>query len=106
MSTTDSSWWMQQSRQGFSTVCCDYFGVTFDNAPTFISRSEFIPVHGRPHRLKKTVAVVPTTSEANAIAKARKGQQKVSRVQHIGTRMSAKAMRSGGSLLGANVGSR
>lgn len=89
MSTPTSSWWTVEPREGFSVKCCELFAVNFDNAPTFISRSEFIPVgRGKSHKLKKTASVrkdLRVTPE-----QARRGRAN----KHIGTRMSERAMQS------------
>lgn len=91
---SQSSWWERAPREGFSESCIVRFGVNFDNAPTLIVRSEFIKTKGSAsHHLQQHV--IPTAREANA-ARGRK----VSRTKHIGTRMSARAMQSSGSMVG------
>lgn len=92
------SWWATSARANFSGQCCDRFACNFDNAPTLISRSDYIQVHGRPHRLVKTVRKdMRVTPE-----QARRGRS----VQHVGTRMSAKAMQGSGALVGGASFSR
>lgn len=89
MSTPDTSWWMTAPREGFSEHCIAVFGVNFDNAPTFISRSEFIQVKGRPHQVKKTVGVPMHQMPAQSTR-----QRRVSALRQQGNRKSEKAMQS------------
>lgn len=87
---------MSAPRDGFAAACITRFEVNFDNAPMFVSRSEYIPVkHGRPNRLKKTI-------EPGVQTPKQWGTKKHSRAQCVGNQLSAKAMQSGSLLENRN----
>jgi hypothetical protein len=88
-----ASWWASVQREGFAEYCISRFGTNFDNAPTFIVRSEFIKTKGsETHTLYKQIhhGLEPLSAGRKV---ARQGKQ-------AAAKMSADAMRMGASLLG------
>lgn len=88
-----ASWWENVNRKDFSSFCIEKFGTNFDNAPTFIVRSEFIKTKGsETHTLYKQIHHgLEPLSAGRKVAK--QGKQ-------IAAQMSTRAMQIGQSLLG------
>lgn len=84
--TDQLSWWAVAPRARFADQCCARFEANFDNAPTFIVRSDTVAPRKTPR----------TTAPAAHLHRARR----IANVKQVSSRMSARAMESSGPLVG------